>query len=82
MKRNRTTPLPAESPRLKTSAESLIESKQDSLALRTEARYFLIRGAGAFLAHRKYLLASIAQRLQGRPQKILVGNESHAVLSG
>jgi len=59
-----------------------MEGQEDSLALRTEAGYFLIRDAGAFLGYREYLPASTAQRLQGRPRKILVGQESHVVLSG
>jgi len=61
MSRNKTTPLPADSPRRKTSSPKiLVEREQDSLALRAESHYFLIRDAGAFLGHREYLPASIA----------------------
>ena len=63
-------------------AEILIEGEKHLMALRAESSHFLIRDAGAFLSHRKHLLASIAQRRQGRPREILIGHESHAVLSG
>jgi len=62
-------------------AEIFFERHEYPLLIRAESGDVFIRDAGALFSNREDIPARISQRVESWPRKVLVGEDSHAVLS-
>lgn len=63
-------------------AEIVVECQKDCLLVRTETGDFFIWYTWAFFRNREDLPTRLSQRVEGRPRKIFICQESHAVFRG